>query len=449
MDSKPPPKASRHGSRKAGTGGKRLAGVFGLAAVASAVWVFAPRKPGPVLPATPPDTREVESRAIDSRLLAPISNKNRKRHTLARRVLGVIGVLLIAGIIAWGITTDLPFETAVPAAVVPVAAMPAVKPAIRVSDVVKVPEANPQPVLRVAPIVRTPELEKDFVLLENASATLGDKLDGIRDAAPHRVRLSSFWMARHEVSQSRWDRVREWALAHGYDDLPTVIARAPEHPATSVTWMDAVKWCNAISEMEHLTPCYYRDNELTQVIRKGEDYITSRQVMWDANGYRLPTEAEWELAARGGLEGRRFPSGDELSPDEANYAGAGNLVYDKGGERPVPRLIDERYPPTSPVGSLRANPLGLHDMAGNVAEWCWDMYDKYYGIAELSSAGDAASGAPMVEVTDPKGADFSATWVVRGGSWRHRADDARCASRSDYRDPCRSLHIGFRVVRRP
>lgn len=396
----------------------------------------------------------MESHASDSGLLAPGSVSNRKRHTLAKRLLGVASLLLIAGFIAWGIVTDLPVKASLlvkdvpavnPVPKMPVAAAPEVVKPLKARQ----SDSKVQTALRVAPAVHTPELEKDFVLIEKAADVLGDTLDGIRDALPHRVKLSSYWIARHEVSQMRWDKVREWALAHGYPDVPNVIARGPEHPATSVTWLDAVKWCNALSEMEKLTPCYYLDSEHTQVIRAGEDYITSRQVNWDANGYRLPTEAEWELAARGGLQGCRFPSGDELSPDEANYTGANDLAYDKGGVRPAQQLIDDRYPPTTPVGSLRPNPLGLHDMAGNVAEWCWDMYDKYYGIAELSSLGDASSGSPIIEVIDPKGADFSSTWVVRGGSWRHRADDARCANRTDYRDPCRSLHIGFRVVRRP
>lgn len=453
MEPETPPPADHRLRRKAGAGGGKLVRVLGLAAVAGVAWVFVPRKPRAILPASQ-EAREVESRVVDSGLLSPVSAANRKRHTLIKRLLGLSGVLLIAGIIAWGITTDLPVQAALPVkdppAVKPAPTMP-VPPAPAVVKPLKSkqPESKPQPALRVAQVVRTPELEKDFVLIEKPTGVLGDALDGIRDALPHRVRLSSYWIARHEVSQMRWDRVREWALAHDYPDLPTVIARGPEHPATSVTWMDAVKWCNALSEMEKLTPCYYQDAQHSQVIRAGEDYITSRQVKWEANGYRLPTEAEWELAARGGLEGRRFPSGDELTPDEANYTGVGDLAYDKGGARPAQQLIDDRYPPTTPVGSLRANPLGLHDMAGNVAEWCWDMYDKYYGIAELSSLGDATSGSPMIEIIDPKGADFSATWVVRGGSWRHRADDARCANRTDYRDPCRSLHIGFRIVRRP
>jgi formylglycine-generating enzyme required for sulfatase activity len=460
MDSESFPTASGNGNRKV-SGGGNLARVLGFAAVVGVALAIVPRKIKPLPPASAPEP-DVESRVIDSGLLTPVSAANRKRHTVAKRLLGLSGLLLIAAVLYWGITTDLPSKkTEEPATtavkkqpeprVVPVVSTAAEKkqPEPRVVPVVRTAAEKKQPEPRAVPVVRTADLEKDFVLIENATAVLGDTLDGMRDALPHRVRLSSYWIARHEVSQTRWDKVREWGLAHGYPDLPTVIARGPGHPATSVTWMDALKWCNALSEMEKLTPCYYQDNELTQVIRAGENYITSRQVNWDANGYRLPTEAEWEMAARGGLKGRRFPSGDELSPDEATYTGAGDLAYDKGGARPAPQLIDARYPPTSPVGSLRANPLGLHDMAGNVAEWCWDMYDKYYGIAELSSAGDAASGAPTLEVTDPKGADFSATWVVRGGSWRHLADDARCASRTDYRDPCRSLHIGFRVVRRP
>jgi formylglycine-generating enzyme required for sulfatase activity len=215
----------------------------------------------------------------------------------------------------------------------------------------------------------------------------------------HQVTVSSFFMGKYEVTQEEYEIVM--------GDNPSN-SKGDNLPVTDMYWDRAVEYCNALSKRAGLTPAYTIGDTVT----------------WNrkANGYRLPTEAEWEYACRAGTTGP-FSTGDTITANQANYS-----VYNDGDYS----YWYTRRERTVDVGSFAPNPWGLYDMHGNVREWCWDWYGIY-------SAGSQ---------TDPQGSPkptWGGTHVFRGGSFNYYADYQRSAYRGADRNG--TSYLGFRVCR--
>ena len=211
----------------------------------------------------------------------------------------------------------------------------------------------------------------------------------------HTVTVKSFNIGKYEVTQ------KEWIAVMGSN--PSGF-KGDNLPVESVSWYDAIEYCNRLSEKEKLTPAYTIDKSRGNWVRWNRN----------ANGYRLPTEAEWEYAAKGG----------DGSPGNYAFSGSNNadeVAWHKGNSAGS----------TQEVGAKKPNGLGLYDMSGNVYEWCWDW------------AGDYPSGAQ----TDPVGASSGSYRVVRGGHWYDSAVVARSAFRNGSTPSNGEFNIGFRLVR--
>lgn len=271
-----------------------------------------------------------------------------------------------------------------------------------------------------APRARAPE--PGLVRVPAGSFRMGDSLDDTAYALPvHMVDLDEFWIDRYETTYTLWKEVFDWAVGRGYTfDNPGQngsTRQGEDLPVTMVSWYDAVKWLNARSEKEGRTPVYYADEARTTVYRSGRNDLSAAQVRWEADGYRLPTEAEWEKAARGGFEGKRYPWGDEL--------GSGRANHDLGA--------------AVPVGLFPPNGYGLYDMAGNVFEWVWDWGSETQAYNWATDGG-----------TNPRGpgASEKGTRVRRGGGFAYGAPHLKCSGRMFRKPTYTAPYFGFRSAAR-
>ena len=271
------------------------------------------------------------------------------------------------------------------------------------------------------PLSPKPELD-NMVFVKGGTFQMGSN-DGERNETPHTVTLSDYYMARHEVTVKDYlaftkdndEHLPEWLgkgskynIQGGGDDHYKKLDKAlqgDKYPIVGVSWYNAIAYCNWLSDQEGYQKVY-------SIVG------TKVTVNWKANGYRLPTEAEWEYAGRSRGKDQKW-AGTSAESQLSSYANGSGKT--------------DGYEYTSPVGTFKANDLGLFDMSGNVWEWCWDWYDIYYYKKSTN--------------TNPIGPSTGASRVQRGGSWLYVPARLRCASRYSVTPGSRYSNSGFRLSR--
>jgi len=267
------------------------------------------------------------------------------------------------------------------------------------------------------------------------------------------IYTSAFFMDKTEVSKAEWDVVYSWAITNGYVFDNAGVATASNHPVVNINWHDAVKWCNARSEKEGLTPCYYTESGKTTVYRTGLSALDNNWVDWDADGYRLPTRAEWLKAYWGGNAGSNFfpwpssggSSSDHINGSFGNYVSSGDPwdtnSYNQLTTTPVGYYDGNQ----TPSGVDMVNGYGIYDTFGNVTEWCWDReFTNWYSLDESQDDNSKGPNSGLGRSRAVYGVNFSnsssyltaAKPMINGGYPYSYLDDTEAI-----------VFIGFRTVR--
>jgi formylglycine-generating enzyme required for sulfatase activity len=283
-----------------------------------------------------------------------------------------------------------------------------------------IPQSAPQPALATVTPAAPPQqpVPANMVRIQGGTFTMGSPANEPqrqdREGPQCQVTVSSFYMGKYPVTQKEYREVMGTNPSKFKGD---------NLPVENVSWYDAIEYCNKRSQREGLTPLYMIDKSLSDRNNGNEKDTVRWVVIWNqnANGYRLPTEAEWEYACRAGTM-TPFSTGNNITTSQANYDG--NNPYNNNAKG----TFRQR---TTAVESYSPNPWGLYDMHGNVWEWCWDWYGTYTGGAQ----------------TDPVGASRGASRVNRGGSWNNSGQRIRSAHRGLSDPYLRGEIIGFRIVR--
>ena len=245
-----------------------------------------------------------------------------------------------------------------------------------------------------------------MVFVQGGTFTMGSPVEESiqnNERPQHQVTLTAFYIGKYELTQSQYQTVMG-SLPSQLDSESNTNGKGNNYPVYFIDWYDAIEFCNKLSVLEGLTPCYTVNKEQIDPDNTS-DYDTLKWLVTlntTANGYRLPTESQWEYAAKGGNKGETFTyAGSDTADDVAWYNSNGGRT-------------------TKEAGTKTPNGLGLYDMSGNVNEWCWDWFGSYQNETQ----------------TNPTGASSGSMRMLRGGNWDDSADNIRSAQRSsDYPSP--------------
>jgi formylglycine-generating enzyme required for sulfatase activity/TolB-like protein len=266
--------------------------------------------------------------------------------------------------------------------------------------------SSARPAQSSAPPAQNPApAPEGFVFVRGGAFQMGTASGGNDNERPvHSVTVKSFYLGKYEVTQKEWREIMGTTIRQQRDAADrswSLYGEGNNYPMYYVSWHEVIEYCNKRSLREGLTPAY----------RGSGNSVTCD---FSATGYRLPTEAEWEYAAKGG----------DKTYLTTEYSGSNNVES-------VGWYIGNSGGGTHPVGTKQPNDLGIYDMSGNVWEWCWDWYGAYTGDSQ----------------TDPAGPASGPDRVLRGGSWNYSAGLLRSAFRGFNAPTYRDSSRGFRLVR--